>query len=318
VLALAANPLQTAGAAIANPYNVTLAWNPNPETDVTSYQLSYGTAPGVHPNLVEAGMNTAVAVSGLLEGTTYYFVVTARNQAGQQSELSTEITYQKSVRSTGTVNVAWDTNPEPNIAGYRVFLGGASGNLAQIQDVGLTTTASLSSLAPATTYYCAVQAYDTLGMASALSGEITFTTPSAAVLFNTWASGSGLSGAIAAPTAMPYNDGVSNLLKYAFNLTASGPDLRVLDVGTGTAGLSAFTLNQSGTQTWFQVDFLRRKNCGLVYVPTLTTDLQTYTTMTAAPTVTDIDAEWERVSIQQPCDLTSTPKLFGRVEVTLP
>ena len=71
-----------------------LAWNPNPESDIASYQLSYGTSPGYHPVAVSAGLNTTASVSGLQEGATYYFVVTATNQAGLKSAPSAEISYQ--------------------------------------------------------------------------------------------------------------------------------------------------------------------------------------------------------------------------------
>jgi len=103
--ALACNPIQSLRASTANPYNVTLAWNANPETDIATYELSYGTASGTHPNLVEAGSSTAVAVTGLLEGTTYYFVVTARDRAGLVSLPSAEISYFKAVTPPATLNV---------------------------------------------------------------------------------------------------------------------------------------------------------------------------------------------------------------------
>jgi hypothetical protein len=76
---------------------VKLAWSPNPEPDIASYHLSYGTSPGVHTTKVNAGLNTSATVDGLSEGTTYYFVVTATNQAGETSAPSAEISYQEPV-----------------------------------------------------------------------------------------------------------------------------------------------------------------------------------------------------------------------------
>ena len=105
LLALAFNPAQMLAATTANSYGVTLAWKPNPETDVTDYQLSYGTAPGVHPMLIDAGANTSAAVSGLLEGTTYYFVVSASNQTGLQSVASAELSYLKPVTAPGGLSL---------------------------------------------------------------------------------------------------------------------------------------------------------------------------------------------------------------------
>jgi len=216
------------------------------------------------------------------------------------------------------VTLVWDANPETNIAGYKVYLGTSSGSYPQIQNVGNTTSTVLSGLIPATTYYCALQSYNTAGLFSELSNEISFTTQTTAGLFNTWATTRGLNGSAAAPAAMPFNDGVPNLLKYAFNLNAAGPDVRVLAKGTGTAGLPVFALERSGSQTSFKVEFLRRKNTGLVYSPKISTTMVAYEPMTGTTTVTAINDQWERVIIEKPCNLAITPKLFGRVEVTLP
>ena len=218
-----------------------------------------------------------------------------------------------------SVMVAWDANPESDISGYKVFLGTASGNFSQTQDVGKATSAMLPGLTPATTYYCVVQAYDIDGFTSDLSGEISFTTRTAAALFNKWVASGGLSGSVAVPAAMPFHDGVPNLLKYAFNLNIAGPDRRVLTKGTGTAGLPVFTMDRSGSQAWFKVEFLRRKGNGLVYTPKISTDLVTYAPMPdTTPTVTAINDDWERVVVQQPYNPASNARLFGRVEVTLP
>lgn len=217
-----------------------------------------------------------------------------------------------------TVRVAWNANPESDIAGYKVYLGTESGHYSQIQNVGNQATAVLSSPSPSTTYYCAVQAYNTAALESELSAEISFTTQATPGNFNVWASAAGLSGAAAAPDAMPFNDGVSNLLKFAFNLNATRPDMRVLTQGTGTAGLPVFTLNRNGSQAEFTVEFLRRTDGGLLYAPVVSPDLTAYEPMTGTSTVTPINASWERVILRMPCNLTITPKLFGMVEVTMP
>ena len=80
---------QTAAAAA-----VSLAWNANPETNITGYRVSYGTTSGVYPNVVTVGTSTAASISGLTEGTTYFFAVAAVNQDGLQSPLSSQISYQ--------------------------------------------------------------------------------------------------------------------------------------------------------------------------------------------------------------------------------
>ncbi len=72
---------------------VKLAWNPNPETDVTGYRLSYGTSPGSYSNTLATGAVTSATVNDLEAGRTYYFAVKAVNAAGLQSVASNEISY---------------------------------------------------------------------------------------------------------------------------------------------------------------------------------------------------------------------------------
>ncbi len=73
---------------------VDLEWDANPETDISGYKVSYGTSSGVYPNVVDVGTNPSTSISDLTEGTTYYFAVSAVNESGLQSSLSSEIFYQ--------------------------------------------------------------------------------------------------------------------------------------------------------------------------------------------------------------------------------
>ncbi|RYD19785.1 MAG: PKD domain-containing protein, partial [Verrucomicrobiaceae bacterium] len=76
---------------------VTLAWNKNPERNVSNYELRYGTAAGDYSYKIYTEDPTAT-VTGLQDNTTYFFVVVARNHAGKASPNSQEITYRKDVR----------------------------------------------------------------------------------------------------------------------------------------------------------------------------------------------------------------------------
>jgi hypothetical protein len=125
-----------------------------------------------------------------------------------------------------------------------------------------------------------------------------------------------LSGINATPTATPFNDKVSNLLKFAFNMNASGPDVRVLATD-GVAGLPQVTLDRSGAQPVLRLQFLRRKSSGLIYTPQRSSNLGDFVEMTGTQTVTSIDSQWERVSISEPVS-SATPSSFARVQVSLP
>ena len=135
--------------------------------------------------------------------------------------------------------------------------------------------------------------------------------------FPEWASSFSLIEADAEPGATPFNDGIENLLKYAFNMNATGPDVRVLMVG-GYVGLPMIALDSSGSQPVLRVEFLRRRGSGLIYIPQRSNTLGDFVAMTGTPTVTAIDAEWERVSVEESAPPATAPNAFARVEVSLP
>lgn len=141
--------------------------------------------------------------------------------------------------------------------------------------------------------------------------------PQPVIAFTDWATSAGLLEENAAPSAMPYHDGIENLLKYAFNLNGGGPDVRVLSVG-GTAGLPRITLDASGAQRVLRVEFLRRRGSGLIYTPQRSSSLNGFAAMTGAEVVTAIDAQWERVTVEEPAPYSTSLSLFARVQVTLP
>lgn len=136
--------------------------------------------------------------------------------------------------------------------------------------------------------------------------------------FHNWAASSGLSGANLAPTANPAGDGVENLLKYAFNMDPTMSDVDELTPGSGTSGLPTYDTTGSGASSFFRYEFIRRIGSGLIYSPKKSSDLLNWPNLTSTPTVTPIDANWERVVHLEPFDGTIIEELFGRVDVALP
>ena len=72
--------------------SVTLAWDPNPEPDVSGYVVYYGTQPRSYPLSTNVGNVTTATVYGLKEGLTHFFAITARNTSGLESDFSNEVT----------------------------------------------------------------------------------------------------------------------------------------------------------------------------------------------------------------------------------
>lgn len=76
-----------------------------------------------------------------------------------------------------SVTLAWDPSPDPTVVGYRVYVGVASYTYTNVTDVGNNTTATIPDLTVGVTYFFAVTAYDSSGLESDFSGEISYTVP---------------------------------------------------------------------------------------------------------------------------------------------
>jgi hypothetical protein len=73
--------------------SVTLAWNPSASADVVGYKIYYGTSSGSAQQALDVGNVTTATVSNLDEASTYFFAVTAYNNAGLESQRSNEVSY---------------------------------------------------------------------------------------------------------------------------------------------------------------------------------------------------------------------------------
>ena len=72
------------------------------------------------------------------------------------------------------VTLAWDPNSEPDIAGYILHYGITSGHYATSVNVGNVTTNTVTSLTANVNYFFAVTAYNTAGLESDFSNEISY------------------------------------------------------------------------------------------------------------------------------------------------
>lgn len=136
--------------------------------------------------------------------------------------------------------------------------------------------------------------------------------------YDTAVADAGLTGANALPSATPFKDGVSNLLKFAFNMNLAGSDTKMM-AKNATSGLpTTYPAINSGGQPVWRVEYIRRKGSYLSYTPQKSIDMVNFSQMSGTPLVSSIDSVWERVTIDEPFDPSSTPKLFTRVLVTKP
>jgi hypothetical protein len=73
--------------------SVTLAWNPSTAGGVAGYMIHYGSDGTNYSNALDVGANTIWTVTGLQEGETIYFMVTAYNASHVESAPSNETVY---------------------------------------------------------------------------------------------------------------------------------------------------------------------------------------------------------------------------------
>ena len=90
---------------------------------------------------------------------------------------STRTKAEDAVRDDGDSNapitfltLVWDRNPEPDIAGYKVYYGRVSGDYTQL--VTVTNPRAKIGVSSSRTTYFAVTAYNTNGVESDLSDEV--------------------------------------------------------------------------------------------------------------------------------------------------
>lgn len=77
--------------AAARAQSATLAWDANPEPDVSGYKLHYGTSPRNYTVHVDVGKVTSYTVSSLDVSLDYYFAVQAYATSGLVSPMSAEV-----------------------------------------------------------------------------------------------------------------------------------------------------------------------------------------------------------------------------------
>ncbi len=87
----------------------TLAWTPNTESDLAGYNVYYAVSGASYDQFVDAKTQTSATISGLAEGVTYQFAVTAYNTAGVESDFSTAVSYTVPTSGSGGTGTGSDS-----------------------------------------------------------------------------------------------------------------------------------------------------------------------------------------------------------------
>ena len=131
---------------------VTLAWNPSTDPLVVGYSIYYGGASGTYTNEISIGNATNVTISGLIPGTTYYFVATTYTAADLESPFSDEVSYGvplvvPAVNQPPTLNAITNLVINENAGRQTVSLSGiTSGATNESQTLTVAAVSSNTSL----------------------------------------------------------------------------------------------------------------------------------------------------------------------------
>lgn len=162
--------------------SVFLNWEPSPTPEVVGYNVHYGSSSGGYTVTQPAGNALDVRIDGLMDGTTYYFVVTAINDSNQESDLSNEVQYQvpgiappsaprvERMTTDEGVILSWDPSPAVDLLGYGVYWGTESG-VYWYSAFSEQSTITIPGLPDGAVYYFAITAITTSGLESVPSVE---------------------------------------------------------------------------------------------------------------------------------------------------
>lgn len=156
-----------------------LSWQTPTDTGgipINNYKVYRGTVSGSLVFLTSVGTALAYNDTGLVNGITYYYAVSAENEAGEGA-LSAESGFQpltlpgmptglQAVAATDRVNLSWEppiSDGGSAVTGYNVYKGSEVGTLAFLTSVGLAQIFSDVNVTGHVSYYYAVSAVSAVG-----------------------------------------------------------------------------------------------------------------------------------------------------------
>jgi len=146
---------------ISNTGGGTLAWT---ASDNAGW-LGLSPAGGTNAGTITASVNTAGLVAD-----TYNTTVTISATGATAKTVAVTLTV--TATGTGSATLTWNANTEPDLTGYKIYVGTQSGVYAPPITVGKVTNYLATNLAVGTTYFFSLTAYDSAGNESTHTTEV--------------------------------------------------------------------------------------------------------------------------------------------------
>lgn len=170
---------------------VFLNWTSNGELDMASYKVYQATSAGGPFTLIATVDESEEMVTGLTNGTEYWFKISAVDSSGNESSMTASVSATPAVPPVGVapavptglaatpgdkhVDLSWNANTETDLAFYSVYQATASGGPYTLVTTRTTTSFSVTGLTNTTPYWFKISATDTGANESAQSAFVTAT-----------------------------------------------------------------------------------------------------------------------------------------------
>jgi hypothetical protein len=132
---------------ITNIYSakVKLNWDLSKEKNIAGYKIYYGVSSGNYGSYIDVGNRTSYTITDLVSGLTYYFVITAYNNNGNESNYSAEVSREATV---DIVSPSLSQNPEEENALQKAEKDELQGIKTPLQNPEVTTVGVASPSLP--------------------------------------------------------------------------------------------------------------------------------------------------------------------------
>src|SRR4051794_29169637 len=255
--------------AAAGSGSVTLSWSApvsNGGSAITGYRIYRSSVSGGEVLLVSVGVSGSYVDSGLVNGATYYYQVSAMNsvgEGGRSLERSAVPVAALTVPGAPTITAAtggdrqvsltWSapgSNGGSAITGYRIYRSSVSGGEVLLVSVGVWGSYVDSGLVNGATYYYQVSAVNSVGE-SGRSVERSAVVPAAQVVATipgapTLTVATGGDHQVSLTWSAPGSNGGSAITGYrVYSSTASGSETLLTTVGPTTGYVDTTTRNNA-------------------------------------------------------------------------